>query len=31
MNLGAWDAVAMAIFIAIYAGNKAAKKNNKEK
>ncbi len=30
MNLGAWVAVAVAIFIAIYAGNKVANKNNKE-
>ncbi len=31
MNLGAWVAVAVTIFIAIYAGNKAAnKKNDKE-
>jgi len=32
MNLGAWVAVAAAIFIAVYSGNKAAnrKKNNKK-
>jgi len=32
LNLGAWIAVAVAIFIALYYGNKAAKqKKNKEK
>ena len=30
MNLGAWVAIAVALFIAIYSGNKAAKKNNKK-
>ena len=29
MSLGGWVAVAVALFIAIYAGNKTAKKNNK--
>lgn len=31
MNLGAWVAVAVALFIAIYSRNKAANKNNNEK
>ncbi len=31
MNIGVWVAVAVAVFIAIYYGNKAAKKNNKKK
>jgi len=32
MNLGAWVAVAVAIFIALYYGNKAVnQKKNKEK
>jgi hypothetical protein len=31
MNIGVWFAVAIAIFIAIYYGNKAANKKNKDK
>lgn len=31
MKLGVWVAVAVAFFIAIYARNKAATKNKKEK
>lgn len=33
MNIGSWVAIAVAIFIAIYAGNKAAKqkKNDNDK
>lgn len=30
MNIGVWFAVAVAIFIAIYFGNKAANKNQKK-
>jgi len=30
MNIGVWVAVAIAIFIAIYYGNKAANKKNDE-
>ncbi len=30
MNIGVWFAVAIAIFIALYYGNKAANKKNKK-
>jgi len=31
MNIGVWVAIAVAVFIAIYYGNKAANQNNKKK
>ena len=31
MNIGSWVAIAVAVFVAIYFGNKVAKQNNKKK
>ena len=31
MNIGVWVAIAVAVFVAIYYGNKAAKSNQKKK